>query len=318
MPDTERTYGTVVTSAGLALVTAATMRGEKVKLKYLAVGDGGGQYYQPSADMTALKNEKWRGEVNSVQINPDSPNMIDIVAVIPATVGGFTIREMSVQTEGDDVMFAVCNTPDTEKVIITTGAAGEVELTMHIEVANAANVTIAVDPNVVTATKTDLKNHNADPDAHGGVLPRLEVVENSLVPIYTGTEKPTADGPFLWLQVIQQGGDVVQGFTNDIAGLKTAVETLQSGMTKVEHSDTNGNVKVDGAEVVVYQHPATHPASMITDTAEKVMMTAAERTKLGGVAAGDSAIVSGTGTVADATAVPTLMIKVIEDEEPSA
>lgn len=48
------------------------------------------------------------------------------------------------------------------------------------------------------------------------------------------------------------------------------------------------------------------------------MMTAAERTKLGGVAAGASAIVSGTGTVADATAVPTLMIKVIEDEEPSA
>ena len=55
-------------------------------------------------------------------------------------------------------------------------------------------------------------------------------------------------------------GDVVQGFTTDIAGLKTAVEALQSGMTKVEHSDTNGNVKVDGAEVVVYQHPATHPA----------------------------------------------------------
>lgn len=113
-------------------------------------------------------------------------------------------------------------------------------------------------------------------------------------------------------------GDVVQGFTNDIAGLKTAVENLKSGMTKVEHSDTNGNVKVDGVEVVVYQHPATHPASMITDTAEKVMMTAAERTKLGGVAAGASAIVSGTGTVADATAVPTLMIKVIEDENPSA
>ena len=41
-----------------------------------------------------------------------------------------------------------------------------------------------------------------------GVLPRLEAVESSLVPIYTGTEKPTADGPFLWLQVIQQGGDV--------------------------------------------------------------------------------------------------------------
>ena len=56
MPDTERTYGTVVTSAGLALVTAATMRGEKVKLKYLAVGDGGGQYYQPAADASSALN----------------------------------------------------------------------------------------------------------------------------------------------------------------------------------------------------------------------------------------------------------------------
>ena len=51
MPDTERTYGTVVTSAGLALVTAATMRGEKVKLKYLAVGDGGGQAPEGNGDL---------------------------------------------------------------------------------------------------------------------------------------------------------------------------------------------------------------------------------------------------------------------------
>lgn len=113
-------------------------------------------------------------------------------------------------------------------------------------------------------------------------------------------------------------GDVVQGFTTDIADLKTAVQTLQTGMTKVEKSDTNGNVKVDGAEVQVYVHPSTHPASMIEDTAEKVMMTAAERQKLSGVAAGASAIVSGTGTVAEASAVPTLMIKIIEDTAENA
>jgi hypothetical protein len=112
---------------------------------------------------------------------------------------------------------------------------------------------------------------------------------------------------------LTEHGSVVQGFTNDISGLKKSVEDLKTGMTKVEKSDTNGNVKVDGAEVVVYQHPASHPASMITDTAEKVMMTAAERTKLSGVTAGASAIVSATGAVADASAVPTLMIKVIED-----
>lgn len=68
---------------------------------------------------------------------------------------------------------------------------------------------------------------------------------------------------------LTEHGSVVQGFTNDISGLKKSVEDLKTGMTKVEKSDTNGNVKVDGAEVVVYQHPASHPASMITDTAEK-------------------------------------------------
>lgn len=108
-------------------------------------------------------------------------------------------------------------------------------------------------------------------------------------------------------------GTVVQGFTDDISGLKTAVADLQKGVQKVEKSDTNGNVKVDGNEVTVYTHPATHPASMIEDTAEKVMMTAAERTKLSGLTAGASAIVSGTGAIADAAAVSTLMIKVIED-----
>lgn len=113
---------------------------------------------------------------------------------------------------------------------------------------------------------------------------------------------------------LAEHGNVVQGFTNDISGLKTAVEALQSGMTKVEKSETNGNVKVNGEEVMVYQHPETHSASMITDTEDKVMMTAAERTKLGGVTAGASAIVSGSGTIGEATAVPTLMIKVIADE----
>lgn len=34
--------------------------------------------------------------------------------------------------------------------------------------------------------------------------------------------------------------------------------------TKVEKSNTNGNIKIDDVETTVYSHPATHPASMIT------------------------------------------------------
>lgn len=162
------------------------------------------------------------------------------------------------------------------------------------------------------ATKADSNNVTAD------IKTATDNLYNKIMGITAEDGAPVAEAYDTLKEVanyLTEHGSVVQGFTNDISGLKKSVEDLKTGMTKVEKSDTNGNVKVDGAEVVVYQHPSSHPASMITDTAEKVMMTAAERTKLSGVTAGASAIVSGTGAVADASAVPTLMIKVIEDTD---
>lgn len=161
----DKTYGTLVTDCGIQLIAAAVMEGKKINITDLAVGDGGGAYYQPTPNMTGLKNECWSGPIKSVSVNKDSPNMIDITAIIPSTVGGFTIREMAVK---DDVKntIAICNTPDTEKVIISSGAAGEIELTMHIEISNAYAISFIIDPNVVTATKKDIEDHDASKTAH--------------------------------------------------------------------------------------------------------------------------------------------------------
>lgn len=154
-----------MTDCGIQLIAAAVMEGKKINITDLAVGDGGGAYYQPTPNMTGLKNECWSGPIKSVSVNKDSPNMIDITAIIPSTVGGFTIREMAVK---DDVKntIAICNTPDTEKVIISSGAAGEIELTMHIEISNADAISFIIDPNVVTATKKDIADHDASKTAH--------------------------------------------------------------------------------------------------------------------------------------------------------
>jgi phage-related tail fiber protein len=164
MADT-KTYGTIVTDVGVDLITQATMEGQKVNITQLAVGDGDGAYYQPTPDMTELKGEQWRGAVNSVAINEDSPNMIDVIAIVPSDVGGFTIREMCILDDANN-MIAVCNTPDTEKVIISSGAAGEIELTMHIEISNTGSISFIIDPTVITATKKDLEDHNASSTAH--------------------------------------------------------------------------------------------------------------------------------------------------------
>lgn len=167
MAEIENKYGSIVTDVGIQLVTEAVMEGQKVNITTLAVGDGGGSYYKPNSTMTALKGEKWRGKVNRVEVNEKSPNMIDVVAVVPSDVGGWTIREMGVFDDAEEPnMIAVCNTPDTEKVIITSGAAGEIELTMHIEISNTGAISFVIDPNVVTATKKDLADHNTSQTAH--------------------------------------------------------------------------------------------------------------------------------------------------------
>ena len=50
--------------------------------------------------------------------------------------------------------------------MISSGAAGEIELTMHIEISNADAISFIIDPNVVTATKKDIADHDASKTAH--------------------------------------------------------------------------------------------------------------------------------------------------------
>lgn len=165
----EKKYGTLVTNVGTYLITNATMNGEKVKISQFAVGDGGGDYYQPTELMTELKNEVWRGRVGSAKINEVSPNMIDVVTVVPSNVGGFTIREMAVFDEENN-MIAICNTAAAEKVVISSGEVSEMKLTMHITVSNTAAIEFLIDPTVIVATKKDLENHNNSTTAHGAAL----------------------------------------------------------------------------------------------------------------------------------------------------
>lgn len=47
--------------------------------------------------------------------------------------------------------------------------------------------------------------------------------------------------------------------------------------TKTEASDTNGYVKIDGIDTKVYEHPANHPATMITEDATHRFVTDEEK-----------------------------------------
>lgn len=258
MAGAERKYGTIVTNIGTELITQAVMEGAKVTLKTLAVGDGGGAYYQPTPDMQELKREVWSGSVKSVAVNETSPNMIDVTAIVPSDVGGWTIREMAVKDEAGN-MVAICNTPDTEKVIISTGATGEIELLMHIEISNTGVISFVIDPAVITATKKDLEKHNASSKAHEAQFKRKADVtelnahanntdihvnpttmgnyDTAISDLIAHTEDKgvhvTAEKQAAWdaaaAQAAKAAEDALKALT-DIAGLESRVSRVEDGL----------------------------------------------------------------------------------------
>lgn len=154
----QETYFTLVTDSGARkMFEALNSDKKKITITEFAVGDGGGGVCCPEKTAETLKNEVWRGGVNACYVSEESENLLIIQAVIPAEVGGFTIREMGVFDE-EGTLIALCNTPDTQKVRISDGVVHEMELSMEIALSNTESIELVIDPNVVTATKKDIED----------------------------------------------------------------------------------------------------------------------------------------------------------------
>ena len=149
-------YFTLVTDIGTRKMMQAVHEGKKISIVEFAVGDGNGECKAPDAGATALRNEVWRGNVNGCRVSGESENVMVVESLIPADVGGFTIREMGVfDDEGD--LIAVCNTPETAKVHIVDGVLSELTLQMEIILTNADSVNLTLAPGILMATKEDLE-----------------------------------------------------------------------------------------------------------------------------------------------------------------
>ena len=73
----------------------------------------------------------------------------------------------------------------------------------------------------------------------------------------------------------------LEGSIGDVSDRVTAIEnkSISDGANKVEKSDTNGNIKIDGIETVVYTHPAEHAISEVTGL-QSALDTKAAQTSL--------------------------------------
>ncbi len=149
-------FYSILTSIGKAKIANASVLGTKLNLTTLAVGDGNSKYYNPTENQEKLINEAWRGNVGAIATDSENSNWIVIETMIADNVGGFFIREVGVfDDEGN--LIAIGKYPETYKPIVSDGATKDLTIRIILEVSNASNVTLKIDPTIIMATKKDIE-----------------------------------------------------------------------------------------------------------------------------------------------------------------
>ncbi len=152
-------FATIHTKYGLERMAEAEAMGVSINIVAVAVGDGGGNPTTPNADQRMLVREMFRTKPNRVYLDPDNDGKMIIEVIVPASIGGFTIREAA-SFDDRGGMFTVSNVPDTYKPAGdgTEGSFSDTTLRLQFEPKNASVVTLQVDPNVALVTQAWLKN----------------------------------------------------------------------------------------------------------------------------------------------------------------
>ena len=91
-----------------------------------------------------------RDRINDIVLDPATPDLFTAELFIPQAEGGWYIREVGLWMD-DGTLFAVGNTPLTEKPDISSGAATDLLVRLIIRVLDAATVSIEIDPAQVLA-----------------------------------------------------------------------------------------------------------------------------------------------------------------------
>lgn len=145
-------YQTLTTNLGLAKIAAAIGSGQTISLPAIKLGDGNGNPVTPSPTQIDLVRVVYTGATNSLTASPTNPNRITAELVVPASVGGFTVREAGIY-DAAGVLIFVCNFPNVYKPLPSEGASRDLVIRIVFEVANSGVINLVIDTNVTVATR---------------------------------------------------------------------------------------------------------------------------------------------------------------------
>ncbi|APX30597.1 TPA: tail fiber protein [Salmonella enterica] len=179
-------FYTLLTDRGMAKIASALADKKQIHLQKMAVGDGGGQYYEPTASQTTLRHEVWRGEMNTLTVAPNNPNWLIAELVLPEEIGGWYVREVGVfDDEGE--LIAIGKFPESYKPLLPGGCGKQVCIRLIMEVSNTTAVTLTVDPSIVLATR-DYVDVRLDEHEHSTNHPDATLTQKGFTQLSNATD----------------------------------------------------------------------------------------------------------------------------------
>ncbi|EBF8610086.1 TPA: phage tail protein [Salmonella enterica] len=179
-------FYTLLTDRGMAKIASALADKKQIHLQKMAVGDGGGQYYEPTASQTNLRHEVWRGEMNTLTVAPNNPNWLIAELVLPEDVGGWYVREVGVfDDEGE--LIAIGKFPESYKPLLPGGCGKQVCIRLIMEASNTTAVTLTVDPSIVLATR-DYVDARLDEHEHSTNHPDATLTQKGFTQLSNATD----------------------------------------------------------------------------------------------------------------------------------
>ncbi|EGS1401384.1 phage tail protein, partial [Campylobacter coli] len=106
----------------------------------------------PSEEMQSLEEIVYEANINSKSVDENNPNYINLMCYVPSDIGGFEINAIGIYDEVGDLL-AVGNLPRTYKPILKEGSAKELMIKIVMELSNAEEVILKLDPSVIMASR---------------------------------------------------------------------------------------------------------------------------------------------------------------------
>ncbi|EGQ2309970.1 phage tail protein, partial [Campylobacter coli] len=99
-----------------------------------------------------LEEIVYEANISSKSVDESNPNYINLMCYVPSDIGGFEINAIGVYDEVGDLL-AVGNLPRTYKPILKEGSAKELMIKIVMELSNAEEVILKLDPSVIMASR---------------------------------------------------------------------------------------------------------------------------------------------------------------------